>query len=134
MKEDGSIAIESDTSIDGKAPVVNIEADTEVNVTAPTINVIASTEVNVTAPTINAIADDIIVDADNATITASVKAVVDSPIVELGDGTIEKLLNKTGMGKYNGHRHTSSAIGFPTSLPDTLMVEDTDTTTDTKAS
>ena len=31
MKADGSIAIESDTSIDAQAPVINIDADTEID-------------------------------------------------------------------------------------------------------
>lgn len=132
MKADGSIAIESDTSIDAAAPVINIDADTEVNVTAPTINanattvnVIASSEVNVTAPEVN--------------VTASTKAIIDSPDVELGDGALEKLVNKVGMLTYNDHDHTSILSANPigaqvSSKPNQLMVEDTDTTTETTAS
>ena len=132
MKADGSIAIESDTSIDGKAPVINIEADTEANVTAPTINanattvnIIASSEVNVTAPEVN--------------VVASVKAIIDSPAVELGDGALEKLVNKVGMLTYNGHDHQYQlpAVGaglVATGAPNQLMVEGTDTTDKTKGS
>jgi len=133
MKADGSIAIESDTSIDTETPVVNIDADTEVNVTAPTINanattvnIIASSEVNVTAPEVN--------------VTASVKAILNSPVVELGDGgapALEKLMNKVAMGKFNIHRHkyvAGTILNQDSGTPNVLMVEDTDTTKDTTAS
>lgn len=154
MKEDGSIAIESATSIDGKAPVVNIDADTEVNINAPTINangttinVIGTSEVNVNAPTVNVDAttvevnattaeinaDTVDVNADNANVTASVKATVDAPDIELGTGIFRKLLNLLAMIVFNTHTHISGFAGFPTTVPTQQMVEDTDTTSETKA-
>jgi len=53
--------------------------------------------------------------------------------IKVGDvaGTLNKLLNKLAMDIYNGHTH--NVLPGITTVPNTLMVEDTDTTVITKA-
>jgi len=53
--------------------------------------------------------------------------------IKIGDvtGALEKLLNKLAMDIYNGHTH--NVLPGITDVPNTLMVEDTDTTVKTKA-
>ncbi|MBW1642526.1 MAG: phage baseplate assembly protein [Deltaproteobacteria bacterium] len=59
---------------------------------------------------------------------------IDGSTVDIGDttGALEKLLNKLAMIIYNGHTHNDPVAGV-TGVPNTLMVEDTDTTIKTKA-
>jgi len=59
---------------------------------------------------------------------------IDGTTVDLGDpsGPINKLLNKLAMDIYNTHTHNLSVYGG-TGVPNTLMVENIDTTEKTKA-
>jgi len=54
--------------------------------------------------------------------------------IKIGDvaGTLNKLLNKLAMDIYNGHTHNDPVAGV-TGVPNTLMVENTDTTEKTTA-
>ena len=56
----------------------------------------------------------------NANINASTKAVVSSPLVEIGSGALEKILNgETFQTLFNTHTHSGN-LGYPTSPPNTL--------------
>lgn len=56
----------------------------------------------------------------NATINASVKTVINSPLVEVGGGALEKVLNgETFQTFFNQHTHVGN-LGYPTSAPNVL--------------
>lgn len=63
------------------------------------------------------------VNAQTATINASTKTDINSPLVELGDGAIEKVLNgETFLNLFKNHRHSGN-LGFPTSAPIDVIVD-----------
>lgn len=67
------------------------------------IEIVSAVEVEVTAPT--------------AHIIAATKVDVDSPLVELGNGTLEKILNgETFQTRFNAHKHLGN-MGVPTGAP-----------------
>ena len=50
-------------------------------------------------------------------VKAATKVDVDAPLVELGDGTLEKILNgETFQARFNAHKHLGNA-GVPTGVP-----------------
>ncbi len=66
-------------------------------------------------------------------ITAATKVIVNAPAVELGDGTLKKLINEELVTKFNQHTHPTAALGAP-STPTTPIVLADVTTVKTKAS
>lgn len=63
---------------------------------------------------------DVNINCQNVTITASTKAVINSPLVEVGSGALEKVLNGEAFQTlFNTHTHAGN-LGYPTSPPNTL--------------
>jgi phage baseplate assembly protein V len=62
-------------------------------------------------------AEQVNVNTKTATVVASTKVDVDSPLVELGDGTLEKILNgETFQTRFNQHQHLGN-LGVATGPP-----------------
>ena len=53
---------------------------------------------------------------------------IDSPDINLGTGTLEKLMNESAMAVYNSHQHSGGPV------PDQQMVAGTDTTSEVESS
>lgn len=71
---------------------------------------IECTTATVTAPEVN-------VNSETATVTATTSAAIVSPLVEIGDGALEKILNgETFQTWFNNHTHIGN-LGYPTSKP-----------------
>lgn len=88
-----------------------------------TIEVVSSTEVKVTTKTATVTAETAVnITTKNATITAETKAVINAPLIELGDSALEAVVNgETFKTLYNAHTHVSGAPGSPTAPPTVPM-------------
>ena len=76
---------------------------------------IECTVATVTAPEVN-------VNSETATVTATTSAAIVSPLVEIGDGALEKILNgETFQTFFNQHTHIGN-LGYPTSVPNSPSI------------
>lgn len=93
---------------------ITLTNDGKLVINCPSELQVVCTKATVTAP-------DVIVNSENATLNASVKTVINSPLVEVGGGALEKIINgETFMTLYNAHTHAGN-LGYPTSPPNTPM-------------
>lgn len=63
---------------------------------------------------------NVVINAQNATVTATAKMLIDSPDIELGASSVEKILNgETFQTFFNQHTHIGN-LGYPTGAPNVL--------------
>lgn len=119
VTNDGKVSINGQAEIDIIAPVININGATQQTITTPILVINASTSVTVNSPV--------------ATVNAATSATLSSPEVNLGNGTLQALINASALALYNGHIHVDST-GHNTSAPLTGTWNSAQTTTNTQAS
>lgn len=98
-----------------KGGIIEVKSSTKVIVNSLLVDIVADVDIKATAPTV--------------TITSTVKTIVDSPLVELGDGTLEKIINgETFQTLFNTHTHPdpiSGSSGPPTQLMGVIHLSNT---------
>lgn len=87
-----------------------------VQFTADGINVVSPAKVTIAAPAA-------VVNCDTSEVTATASATVTSPAIRLGatGQTLREFVTSAFMALFNGHTHTTNAIGAPTSTPNQAM-------------
>lgn len=87
-----------------------------VQFTADGINVVSPSKVTVQAPIA-------VVNCDTSEVNAAASATVTSPAIRLGafGQTLREFVTSAFMALFNGHTHTTNAIGSPTSAPNQTM-------------
>ena len=62
--------------------------------------------------------------AGDIEVTSTTKVTVNAPAVELGNGTLKKLINEELVPKFNQHTHPTAAVGAPSTPTVPLVLAD----------
>lgn len=120
-----------------QSPIVELSLGTSIDNTGTKLTGTSGQQIVIDLNTASSVGFRFLVDKDGNVemqIKSGKKLTIKSDIIELGNGTVKKLVNEEFKDLFNSHKHTGVSTGGGSSGPPSSTIDSSHLTSDTKAS